>query len=275
MKLLAARADSEVREKIDMVRPKKHFGQHFLRDKNIARKVADALSYRGYEYVVEVGPGTGMLTDFLTEKPVRLILIEKDRESVEFLKKKYAGKDIRIIEGDFLKIDLPALTQGKEFAVIGNFPYNISSQIVFKILENRNYIPEAAGMFQKEVAERLAAGPGSKTYGILSVLTRLYYDVKILFTVPPSVFYPPPKVMSAVVKFTRKKEFPNVDYQEFASFVKKAFNQRRKTLRNSLKNANLPTGKLPADWGSKRPEALSPEDFVRLFRLISGNGGKR
>jgi len=255
----------------DMVRPKKHYGQHFLRDKNIARKIADALSYEGYEYLIEVGPGTGFLTDFLIDKPVRLILIEKDREAVEFLQKKYAGRDIQIISGDFLQIDLPALTGRKPFAVIGNFPYNISTQIVFKILENVSYIPEAVGMFQREVAERIAAAPGSKTYGILSVLTQLYYDVRILFHIPPQVFFPPPKVNSSVIKLTRKEKLPDVDFQQLKELVKKAFNQRRKTLRNSLKNANLPAEKLPEEFLNKRPEALSPEAFLQIYRLIYGN----
>jgi len=271
MKPNVAAAVSEAREKNNMVRPKKYYGQHFLRDKNIAAKIASALSYHGYDYLIEVGPGTGFLTDFLLDKPLKLIVIEKDKEAVNYLKTKYKDKTIEIVEGDFLKIDLASLTGNMPFAVIGNFPYNISTQIVFKILDYVPLIPEAAGMFQREVAERIAARPGSKTYGILSVLTQLFYRTEILFHIPPSVFYPPPKVQSSVIKLTRKEQLPDVDFQRLKNIVKKAFNQRRKTLRNSLKNANLPAEKLPEEILNKRPEALAPEDFLHIYRLIYGN----
>jgi 16S rRNA (adenine1518-N6/adenine1519-N6)-dimethyltransferase len=216
---------------------------------------------------LEIGPGTGVLTDFLKELPVRLTLIEKDTESVEFLKEKY-GNTIRILEGDFLQMSFPGIFGDRQVGVIGNFPYNISTQIVFNILENLGQIPEAAGMFQTELAERIAASHGSKVYGILSVLTRLFYDVEILFKVPRDVFYPPPKVQSAVIRLTRKKNPPEVDFDYLKKIVKKVFNQRRKTLRNSLKNANLPWEKLYGEILSLRPEQLSPEDFLNIYKVL-------
>ncbi len=251
-----------------MVRPKKHFGQHFLKDKNIARKIARSLNISTYDYLIEVGPGTGFLTDFLTELPVKLILIEKDKEAYDFLLKKYRFEDILLVNDDFLKTDLSRLTGGKPFGIVGNFPYNISTQIVFKILENRLLIPEVTGMFQWEVAERIASGPGNKIYGILSVLTQLFYDVKLLFSVPPSVFYPPPQVKSAVIKLERKADYPDVDFRVIKNLVKTAFNQRRKTLRNSLKNANLPLEKPWTDFLSLRAEQLSPQDYWELYKLV-------
>ncbi len=251
-----------------MVRPKKHYGQHFLKDKNIAGKIVRALDPSKYDYLVEVGPGTGFLTDFLIDLPLKLILIEKDEEAYEFLKKKYKDKHIQIIHGDFLKTDLAALSRNAPMGIIGNFPYNISTQIVFKILENRLLVPEAVGMFQTEVAERIAAQPGSKVYGILSVLTQLFYQVKILFSVPPGVFVPPPKVHSAVLKMERKENMPEVDFDELKKLVKTAFNQRRKTLRNSLKSINLPLEKPWTEFMSKRAEELAPGDFLKLYDLM-------
>ncbi|NPA43189.1 MAG: ribosomal RNA small subunit methyltransferase A [Chlorobi bacterium] len=254
-----------------MVRAKKHLGQHFLTDKNIAANTAAALDTSAYDRLIEVGPGTGFLTDFLLDKSPELILIEKDGEAYEFLRRKYAGKPVRIIHDDFLKISIPELTEGRQTGVIGNFPYNISTQIMFKILENKELIPEMVGMFQKEVAERIAAREGSKTYGILSVLTRLFYEPEILFNVSEKVFHPPPKVKSAVIRLRRKDNPPQVDYRKLKHLVKSAFNQRRKTLRNSLKNANLPAEKIPGEFLDKRPEALSPEDFLKIYHWIYGN----
>jgi len=252
------------------VRPKKFLGQHFLTDKNIARKIADAVDET--EILIEVGPGEGFLTDFLLEKASNLILIEKDRESVAYLRRKYAGKTgIQILEADFLKIDLPEITKREKVKIAGNFPYNISSQIVFKILENSDLVSETVGMFQKEVAERLAALPGNKTYGILSVLTQLYYSTEYLFTVPDTVFRPPPKVKSGVIRLRKKSGIPNIDYEQIKLIVKTAFNQRRKTLRNSLKKLNLQAGKIPEEILKKRPEELSPQDFVFLAKLLKTN----
>ncbi len=250
------------------VRPKKHLGQHFLRDNNIARKIAAQIS--GEYPVLEIGPGTGFLTDFLIEKSPGLILVEKDREAAEYLKRKYAGNPkIKIIEGDFLKTDLHTLNNGQPLEIVGNFPYNVSSQILFKILDNKTLVPFMTGMFQKEVAERIIAPPGNKTYGILSALTQLYYDPEYLFTVSEKVFFPPPKVKSAVIRLTRKKKFPDTDYDFLKKIIKTAFNQRRKTLRNSLKSLNLPLEKLPEEVLAARPEQLSPEQFQEISRILS------
>ena len=186
------------------VRPKKKLGQHFLTDLNIAKKIADLLDSNSALNILEIGPGTGVLTQYLTSKKAILHLIEIDQESIHFLQKNYSPDQLNLIQGDFLKIDLQTIFGTDSFAVIGNFPYNISSQIVFKVLENKKQIPFFAGMFQKEVAERICELPGSKKYGILSVLTQLYFKTEYLFTVPPSVFNPPPKVDSAVIKLDRK-----------------------------------------------------------------------
>jgi len=251
-----------------MVRAKKFLGQHFLKDKHIARKIVSALQCKHYRTVIEVGPGTGALTGYLLERHCDLILIEKDREACTYLSHRYDKEPLRLVCGDFLQADLPRLTEGRETGIIGNFPYNISSQIIFKILENRDLIPEMVGMFQKEVAERLAAHPGTKSYGILSVLTQLYYDVRILFTVSEKVFVPPPKVKSAVVRLQRKENPPQVDFQKLKALVKKVFNQRRKTLRNSLKNANLAVENIPRSFLDKRPEVLAPDEFLLLYDWI-------
>ncbi len=249
------------------VKPKKHLGQHFLRDKNIARKIARQAS--GQFPLLEVGPGTGFLTDFLIKKASKLILIEKDPEAVAYLQNKYSGQPrIQIIEEDFLKLDLSALFKEKKIEIIGNFPYNISSQILFKILENRHLVPHMTGMFQKEVAERIVSPPGNKTYGILSVLTRIYFETDYLFTVPETVFNPPPKVQSAVIHLTRKEQLPDIDYEFLKKLVKTAFNQRRKTLRNSLKKLNLPIEKLPQEILVARPEALAPHQFVEMAQML-------
>ena len=251
------------------VRPKKKLGQHFLTDLNIAKKIADLLDSNSAINILEIGPGTGVLTQYLTSKKAILHLIEIDQESIHFLQKNYSPHQLNLIQGDFLKIDLQTIFGTDSFAVIGNFPYNISSQIVFKVLENKKQIPFFAGMFQKEVAERICEPPGSKKYGILSVLTQLYFKTEYLFTVPPSVFNPPPKVDSAVIKLTRKENF-SLDCDEIllAKVVKLSFQQRRKTLRNSLKTLNLPDNLREDSIFDLRPEKLSGDDFIQLTKRI-------
>ncbi len=249
------------------VNPKKHLGQHFLKDENIARKIVNALHCN--ERVLEIGPGTGILTRHLLTKTRNLQLIEIDAESVEYLSFSFPELQHNIRHADFLKADLNEIFR-EEFAVIGNFPYNISSQIFFKIIENRRLIPETVGMIQKEVAERIAAPPGNKTYGILSVLLGAFYDIEILFTVSEKVFVPPPKVKSAVIRLTRKTTFQlDCDETLFFNVVKTAFNQRRKTMRNSLKmfwQNKLNAQDFPVF--SKRPEQLGWKEFVELAKLL-------
>lgn len=247
------------------VRPKKSLGQHFLTDMDIARRIAATLLPFKEFPVVEVGPGTGVLTRFLLENGYRLKVIELDRESVAYLNDNFPQLRGDIIEGDFLKTDLAELFS-TGFCVIGNYPYNISSQIFFKILEYKNLVPCCSGMIQKEVAERLAAAPGSKTYGILSVLVQAWYDVEYLFTVSEKVFNPPPKVKSAVIRMTRNgKKKLDCDETLFKRVVKTAFNQRRKTMRNSLKGILVPGATILSDKiMDLRPEQLSVEQFVKL-----------
>ncbi|MBR9915983.1 MAG: 16S rRNA (adenine(1518)-N(6)/adenine(1519)-N(6))-dimethyltransferase RsmA, partial [Algicola sp.] len=222
------------------VRAKKHLGQHFLTDESVAKNIADTLSLKNYKHVLEIGPGMGVLTKYLLEKPITTHVIEIDTESVAYLKAHYLNLADRVYEEDFLKYDLSEIFKGEPFAIIGNFPYNISTQIVFKTLEMREHIPEFSGMFQKEVAERICSKEGSKVYGILSVLVQAFYDAEYLFTVPPSVFNPPPKIDSGVLLLKRKTNYTLAcDEQLFFRVVKTAFQQRRKTLRNSLKTFNL------------------------------------
>lgn len=252
-----------------MVRPKKHLGQHFLKDQNIASKIADALTgHGGYRTILEVGPGTGVLTQFLLQKDYTVHAVEMDTESVVYLKENFAQLSNNLIEGDFLKLDLRSITE-EPLCIIGNFPYNISSQIFFKVLESRNHVPECIGMIQKEVADRIAAGPGSKTYGILSVLLQAYYDIDYLFKVPPGVFHPPPKVDSAVIRLRRNSTTSlDCDERKFIQVVKAAFNQRRKTLRNALKTftfASAPDEQLL----SLRAERLSVADFVHITKCVA------
>lgn len=251
------------------VRAKKHLGQHFLTDEQIASDIADSLTEKGYKNVLEIGPGMGVLTKYLLKKDLKTFVIEIDTESVEYLKAHYLNLADRIISKDFLKINLVDFFGDEQVAIIGNFPYNISSQIVFKTIENRDQIPEFGGMFQKEVAERICASHGSKTYGILSVLAQAYFDVEYLFTVPPTVFNPPPKVDSGVMRMIRKDNYTlPVDDQLFKKVVKTAFNQRRKTLRNSLKSLNL-SDKLREDAiFAMRPEQISVQDFISLTAKI-------
>ncbi len=255
-----------------MVRPKKHLGQHFLRDENIAKKTASALTYEGYNKVLEIGPGTGVLTKYILKHTKNLYVIEIDRESVTHLNAAFPNLTGRIIQEDFLKFDPASIFGDEQFAVIGNFPYNISSQIVFKVLENRDHVPEMAGMFQKEVARRLCAEHGNKIYGILSVLVQAFFDTEYLFEIPPSVFVPPPKVDSAVIMLKRKTdEKLNCDETLFFKVVKMAFNQRRKTLRNSLKAMGLSDNLKANVIFGKRPEQLSVEEFINLSSLIEAD----
>ena len=251
------------------VRAKKHLGQHFLTDELIAQQIADSLTGNGYENALEIGPGMGVLTKYLLKKKYTTHVIEIDTESVEYLRAHYLNLANRIISKDFLKIDLSEHFGKDQVAIIGNFPYNISTQILFKTLENRHQIPEFSGMFQKEVAKRIAEKEGSKVYGIISVLTQAFYDVEYLFTVPPTVFNPPPKVDSGVIRLTRKENYTlPVDEKLFYRVVKTAFQQRRKTLRNSLKIMNLSDSLREDSIFAKRPEQLSVQEFISLTSKI-------
>ncbi len=251
------------------VRPKKALGQHFLKDLQIARKIADTLDDFKAFPVLEVGPGMGVLTQFLLEKEHDLKVVELDWESVTFLHKTYPQLEERIIGEDFLHLDLSKVFPG-QFCVIGNYPYNISSQIFFKVLDYKDQIPCCSGMIQKEVAERLASPPGKKAYGIITVLLRVWYDIEYLFTVSEYVFDPPPKVKSAVIRMTRNNRTAlDCNEQLLKTVVKTAFNQRRKTMRNSLKpllGKDCPIYTMPVF--DKRPEQLSVEQFIELTNLV-------
>ncbi len=251
-----------------MVRAKKHLGQHFLKNPGIASRIADSLSGKGYGQMLEIGPGMGILTRHLQQRSEELFVVEIDTESVNFLLENFAFPQNRIIEADFLRLPVPELFH-EPLAVVGNFPYNISTQIIFKVLEHREMIPEVVGMFQKEVAERIVAPPGSKTYGIISVLVAAEYEREYLFTVEPEEFSPPPKVRSGVIRLTRKKE-KKEEYNEalFKAVVKTAFNQRRKTLRNALKSLNLSTELAGEELFNKRAEQLSLQDFIYITNSI-------
>ncbi|MGE5393464.1 MAG: 16S rRNA (adenine(1518)-N(6)/adenine(1519)-N(6))-dimethyltransferase RsmA [Candidatus Saccharibacteria bacterium] len=253
------------------VRAKKNLGQHFLKDKNIAERIVDSLQAGNVRKVLEIGPGMGVLTQFLLKKTqFETYAVEIDRESVEYLNDHFPEMKDRIISNDFLRMRLDQLFN-EPFAIIGNFPYNISSQIFFSILNYRDQIPEVVGMLQKEVAERLAAGPGSKAYGILSVFLQAYYDIEYLFTVHEDVFSPPPKVKSGVIRLTRNKtEKLNCDEKQFFSIVKMAFNQRRKTMRNSLKSM-ITSEELKANpIFDKRPEQLGVAEFEMITKMFEG-----
>jgi 16S rRNA (adenine1518-N6/adenine1519-N6)-dimethyltransferase len=255
---------------MSLVRAKKHLGQHFLTDKNIAEKIVNSLNAKEqYNQILEVGPGMGILSDFLLAKrDLETYLIDIDTESYEYLRKKYSDLGERLINGDFLQLDFAAVFPGK-FAIIGNFPYNISSQILFKVLDNRNQVVELVGMFQKEVAQRCAEKPGSKEYGILSVFLQAYYQVEYLFSVKPGVFNPPPKVTSAVIRLTRNDvEKLDCDEKLFWQVVKAGFNQRRKTLRNALSSLVSKESMTDDPMFDLRAERLSVEDFVKMTNLI-------
>lgn len=251
------------------VRAKKNLGQHFLKDKAIAERIVDSLQAGNVNKVLEIGPGMGVLTQYLLKKQsFETYAVEIDRESVDYLNDHYPQMKERIISSDFLRMRLDQLFN-EPFAIIGNFPYNISSQIFFRILEYRDQIPEIVGMLQKEVAERMAAGPGSKVYGILSVFLQAYYDIEYLFTVNEDVFSPPPKVKSGVIRLTRNQtQKLNCDEKQFFSIVKMAFNQRRKTMRNSLKSMIVSDELKVNPIFDKRPEQLGVAEFEMITRLM-------
>lgn len=256
---------------MQFVKPKKSLGQHFLKDNNVANKIVESLDQNS-KNVLEIGPGTGILTRFLIKKKYNLKLVEIDNESVLFLINQLGIDENIIIENDFLKLDLQKVFGGNNFSIIGNFPYNISSQIVFKILEYRTMVSEMCGMFQYEVAERICESEGTKKYGILSVLTQAFFDVELLFEVSNHLFIPPPKVNSAVILFKRKQVI-NLDCDEklFFKIVKLSFQQRRKTIRNSLKKINLSNNLREDSIFDNRPEQLSVNQFVKLTKLVQGD----
>jgi 16S rRNA (adenine1518-N6/adenine1519-N6)-dimethyltransferase len=252
------------------VRAKKHLGQHFLNDENIAKKIVDAvLDENSSNALIEIGPGTGVLTKHLIHLP-NFWALDIDTESIEFLRNAYPEHIHKIVEADFLEIDIHKLVGDKNINIIGNFPYNISSQIMFRVLENRDKVDVAVGMFQKEVAERIAEKPGTKAYGILSVLLQAFYDITYLFTVHENVFTPPPKVKSAVIKLKRNevKHLP-CDEALFVKVVKTTFNQRRKTIRNSIKPMLTSVMDTTSYLFEKRPEQLSVAEFVELTKLVA------
>jgi len=254
------------------VRAKKYLGQHFLKDENIAKKIADTLSLEGYKNILEIGPGMGVLTKYLLKKDAKTYVIEYDSESVAYLKAHFLDLSGRIIEQDFLRYDPRDIFKSEPFAIIGNFPYNISTQIMFKTLELRDQIPEFSGMFQKEVAQRICASEGNKVYGILSVLAQAFYKAEYLFTVSPQVFNPPPRVESGVLRLVRRENYElPCDEALFFKVVKTAFQQRRKTLRNSLKSFNLSDNLREDVIFGRRPEQLSVTEFIELTTLIEGH----
>ena len=263
------------------VNPKKYLGQHFLKDEEVAAKIAATLSLRGYSKVLEIGPGMGVLTKFLLKRNVQLVAMDVDHESIVYLKHSFPLENpqisqqsdgLQLIEADFLKYDIKELFGDEQFGIIGNFPYNISSQIVFKMLELREQVPEFSGMFQKEVAQRICEKEGSKAYGILSVLVQAFYTAEYLFSVSPEVFDPPPKVQSGVLRLTRKDHVQlECDERLFFKVVKAAFNQRRKTIRNSLKSFELSINLKEDTIFDRRPEQLSVNDFIELTKKIEND----
>lgn len=256
-----------------LVKPKKNLGQHFLTDLNIARQIADTVDACPDIPVLEIGPGMGVLTQYLVEKPREVKAVEIDSESVAFLYEKFPKLRENILGQDFLRMDLNEVFDGKQFVLTGNYPYDISSQIFFKMLDYKDLIPCCTGMIQREVAQRMAAAPGSKTYGILSVLIQTWYDIEYLFTVDENVFNPPPKVKSAVIRMTRNEVTDiGCDQILFKRVVKTVFNQRRKMLRVSLRqifNMGKPAdGFYEQDIMTKRPEQLSIPQFVELTNMV-------
>lgn len=252
------------------VKPKKFLGQHFLTDLSVAERIADTLKDYVGTPVLEVGPGMGVLTQYLIAKGHDLKVVELDRESVDYLHANFPELEGKVIGEDFLQLDLASMYDG-QFCIIGNYPYNISSQIFFKVLDYRDQVVCCSGMLQKEVAERIAAGPGSKTYGILSVLLQAWYDIEYLFTVSEHVFNPPPKVKSGVIRLVRNnvREL-GCDESMFKTIVKLSFGQRRKTLRNSLRSFAKSPEVLTDEIFNKRPEQLSVAEFIRLTNLLKG-----
>ena len=257
------------------VRPKKNLGQHFLTDLNIAKRIADTVDACPEIPVLEVGPGMGVMTQFLVEKPRPFKVVEIDRESVAYLQENFPRLNDNIIGGDFLRMDLREVFDGQQFVLTGNYPYDISSQIFFKMLDNKDLIPCCTGMIQHEVAVRMASQPGNKQYGILSVLIQAWYNVEYLFTVEPGVFNPPPKVQSAVIRMTRNEVTDlGCDEQLFRRVVKATFNQRRKMLRVSLRQIfdsahPAPAGFFEADIMTRRPEQLSIPQFIELTNMVA------
>ena len=257
---------------MEKVRAKKHLGQHFLKDESIAKAIADSVNLEGYDDLLEIGPGMGVLTKYLLDKPTNTYVIEIDTDSVAYLDINYPKLRGKIICKDFLRYNMNEVFEGKQFGIIGNFPYNISTQIVFRTLEYRAQIPEFSGMFQKEVAERICSKKGSKVYGILSVLAQAFYNVEYLFTVDEHVFDPPPKVKSGVLRMRRKEDFvlPCGEKMLF-TVVKMAFQQRRKTMRNSLKSLNMSDSLREDTIFDLRPEQLSVEQFIALTQKIEAD----
>lgn len=256
-----------------MVRAKKHLGQHFLKDEDIALNIVKGLQDWGeYKNVLEIGPGTGVLTKYLLQnEAINFKAFDVDQESIKYLKEHYPKDNEKFLFQDFLKSDIKTVFE-KPVGIIGNFPYNISSQIFFKVLEIKEHIPEVVGMLQKEVAERIASPHGSKKYGILSVFLQAYYDIEYLFTVHEDVFIPPPKVKSGVIRLKRNKvDKLDCDEKLFYRVVKQGFNNRRKTLKNALKPLNLPEEILGNEYFTKRAEQLSVDDFVSLVQLIESS----
>lgn len=250
------------------VRAKKNLGQHFLRSSVTARDIAECLPLV-CDNCLEIGPGMGILTVHLLSKPIHLKVIEIDGESIDYLLANHIVTPMHCIQGDFLKLPMSEFFGGQQFMVMGNFPYNISSQIMFKVIENRELVPAVAGMFQREVARRICSPAGSKEYGILSVLIQAFYDTKYHFTVDENEFNPPPKVKSGVISMVRKENYTlPCDEQLFFQVVKTSFNQRRKTLNNSLKKM-LGNKHLEESIGQKRPEQLSVEEFIELTKFIA------
>jgi 16S rRNA (adenine1518-N6/adenine1519-N6)-dimethyltransferase len=260
-----------------MVRPKKFLGQHFLKDQNIAHRIVDSLVLsKELNHVVEIGPGTGVLTQYLLDNPaIDLNVVEIDRESVSYLAEHFPSLQDRIISRDFLELEIEK-DFPKGLIIIGNFPYNISSQIFFKVLDHRHQVDQVVCMIQKEVADRIAEKEGSKTYGILSVLLQTFYDIEYLFKVPPGVFFPPPKVMSAVIRLVRnQRDYLPCDEALYRKVVKQAFQTRRKTLRNALKSLNLNPSIYKLDIMDKRAEQLSVEQFIFLTQEIERSREER
>ena len=256
---------------MNFVKPKKSLGQHFLTDKNVAKKITESLKPIT-KNVLEIGPGTGILTSFLLKKKYNLILVEIDDESIAFLINSLLVDEKIIIKKDFLKLDLSAIFSGNNFSIIGNFPYNISSQILFKIIENKQLVSDMCGMFQLEVAKRICEKPGTKVYGILSVLTQAYFETNFLFTVSKNLFYPAPNVESAVISLKRRENiYLKCNELLFFRVVKLSFQQRRKKVRNSLKTLNLSNNLREDAIFDKRPEQLSVNDFIKLTCSIEND----
>ena len=254
------------------MRAKKSYGQHFLNSELITEEIAYSLEATQYKNVLEIGPGKGMLTKYLLKRDIELLVVEADRDMVQYLSQNFAELKDKIIPADFLKLDLKPFFKEEPFGLIGNFPYNISSQILFKMLDYKEQIPEMVGMFQKEVAERVVAGPGSKTYGVISVLIQAYYEGKYLFTVDKDNFTPPPKVQSGVIRLTRKENLDlGCNPKLFSRVVKQAFSQRRKMLRNTMRSFLKDSPLLEEDFFTKRPEKLSVDDFVQLTKWIEAH----